>query len=662
MGSSSPPPPPPPVQIDHLLSQFPITPKPDPDGPIPAQTPVPVAARSALMLALTPELCDVLHRELAPSPDDDPFFARCLRQSQLRLEALAASLQPPSSSSSAAPLARVPPPPPSLPPQQELQVRLPQEPGAGSGSNPSSSKKRARAATEVVRATHLSPADHLRYRALVRRARLTFEALRSSYQRQETSSGLRNRHDLRASSQMLAAGHWLHRDVRIVGDIPGVLVGDAFYYRAEICVVGLHTAPQAGIGYIPASLLDEGHPVATSIVSSGGYLDDEDTGDVLVYTGSGGRQRHRLDHHANQTLERGNLALHNSYLYGVEVRVIRGHDIDHGPHRKVYVYDGLYRVVSSTFGPGKSGHDVCKFKLVRLPGQDDLASKTWHTAKLLKESMDARIRPPRYISLDLSKGAEVLRVPVCNKLDDDRSPLLFEYIVHPEFPVPPAHEPVKQHRGCHCTTGCGSKCRCERKNGGGPLYTEDETLVMGRPVVYECGALCGCPVTCVNRVTQRGMKHRLEVFRSNETGWGVRALDLIQPGAFVCEYTGHVVVMDDQPGSALMEGRSIIDPRRFPERWREWGDASAVEPNMKRRQFTKLAGPGYVLDVSHKRNVACYISHSCTPNVFLQFVLRGNEDESFPHLMVFAMETIPPMRELSIDYGIDGEIMELMGS
>jgi euchromatic histone-lysine N-methyltransferase len=42
--------------------------------------------------------------------------------------------------------------------------------------------------------------------------------------------------------------------------------------------------------------------------------------------------------------------------------------------------------------------------------------------------------------------------------------------------------------------------------------------------------------------------------------------------------------------------------------------------------------------------------------VFLQFVLRGNEDESFPHLMVFAMETIPPMRELSIDYGIDMEL------
>ena len=150
---------------------------------------------------------------------------------------------------------------------------------------------------------------------------------------------------------MLSAGHWLHREVRLVDDIPGVLVGDAFYYRTEICVVGLHTAPQAGIGYIPRRLLDVGQSIATSIVSSGGYLDDEDTDDVLVYTGCGGRQRNLVNHSADQTLERGNLVLHNSYLYGVEVCVIRCHDVDQGPHRKVYVYDDLYRVVSSTFDP-----------------------------------------------------------------------------------------------------------------------------------------------------------------------------------------------------------------------------------------------------------------------------------------------------------------------
>ncbi|CAL5014195.1 unnamed protein product [Urochloa decumbens] len=645
-----PSPPPPPPQISHLLSQlgqFPVTPKPDPDGPI---TPIPAAAAPPpLMLALTPELCDAIRQELAPSPDDDAYFASCLRQSQLYLDAVAARLRLPSSSSSA-----VAPPPP-LPPRQGEQE---QPAAAGSSSSPASSaKKRARPAAEMVRVANLGPADHLHYRALVRRARLTFEALRGIYQREEPSAGARNRADLRASSFMLSAGHWLHREVRIVGHIPGVLVGDAFYYRAELCVVGLHTAPQAGIGYIPGSLTNEGHPVATSIVSSGGYLDDEDTGDVLVYTGSGGRQRNRLDHHADQTLERGNLALHNSYLYGVEVRVIRGHICGLTPNatgRKVYVYDGLYRVVSSTFGPGKSGHDVCKFKLVRLPGQDELGSKSWHTAKQLKDAMDARIRPPRYISLDLSKGTEHLRVPVCNKLDDDRSPLQFEYTVRPKFPVPPATGTGKRQRGCHCATGCGSKCRCQRKNAGGPVYSEDGTLVLGRPVVYECGASCGCPLTCVNRVTQRGMKHRLEVFRSHETGWGVRALDLIPPGAFVCEFSGDVVLMDDDSGKGLTEGRSIIDPKRFPKRWKEWGDAS-INPRYNRGpQSAEFAGPGYLLDVSHKRNAACYISHSCTPNVFLQFVVHGNEDERCPHLMVFAMETIPPTRELSIDYGVDG--------
>ncbi|CAO2190234.1 unnamed protein product [Urochloa humidicola] len=640
------PSPPPPPQI---APQFPVTPKPDPDGPIAPQPPIPAAAPPPLMLALTPELCDALRQELTPSPDDDAYFASCLRQSQLYLDAVAARLRGPSSSSSSA--AAPPPPATPLPPRQG-----PPSYGSNPSTNFPANKKRARPGAEMVRVANLGPADHLYYRALVRRARLAFEALRGLYQRQEPSAGARNRADLRASSFMLSAGRWLHREVRIVGHIPGVLVGDAFYYRAELCVVGLHTAPQAGIGYIPGSLVNEGHPVATSIVSSGGYLDDEDTGDVLVYTGSGGRQRNRVDHHADQTLERGNLALHNSYLYGVEVRVIRGHICDNAT-RKVYVYDGLYRVVSSTFGPGKSGHDVCKFKLVRLPGQDELGTKSWHTAKQLNDAMDARIRPPRYISLDLSKGTELLRVPVCNKLDDDRSPLLFEYTVRPEFPVPPAPATGKRQRGCHCGTGCGSnsKCRCERKNAGGPVYNEDGTLLLGRPVVYECGASCGCPITCLNRVTQRGMKHRLEVFRSHETGWGVRALDLIPPGAFVCEFSGDVVVMDgDHSGKGLMEDRSIIDPKRFPERWREWGDASAVDPSNRVPQFTKFAGPGYVLDVSHKRNVACYISHSCTPNVFLQFVVHGNEDEQYPHLMVFAMETIPPMRELSIDYGIDG--------
>ncbi|PNT73865.1 hypothetical protein BRADI_1g03235v3 [Brachypodium distachyon] len=254
-------------------------------------------------------------------------------------------------------------------------------------------------------------------------------------------------------------------------------------------------------------------------------------------------------------------------------------------------------------------------------------------------------------------------VPVCNKVDQDNSPLDFEYIAHPDFPAYRVRWPVKRYQACRCGTACGAagrlsaaacKCACVLKNGGGPAYNADGTLVRGRPMVYECGALCGCPAaSCLNRVTQRGMEHRLEVFRSKETEWGVRTLDLIQPGAFVCEYSGDVLTVDD--GQSTDWG-NYVDPRKFPARWMEWGDASAALPDKEEGQhkFPELTtGPGYVLDVSRRRNLAVYISHSSAPNVFAQFVIRGNEDESYPHLMVFAMDTIPPMRELSVDYGID---------
>ena len=59
------------------------------------------------------------------------------------------------------------------------------------------------------------------------------------------------------------------------------------------------------------------------------------------------------------------------------MRVIRGVNckLYNRGHNKVYIYDGLYRVVSSTFGRGKSGYNICKFKLLRLPGQANWAAR-----------------------------------------------------------------------------------------------------------------------------------------------------------------------------------------------------------------------------------------------------------------------------------------------
>jgi len=192
------------------------------------------------------------------------------------------------------------------------------------------------------------------------------------------------------------------------------------------------------------------------------------------------------------------------------------------------------------------------------------------------------------------------------------------------------------------------------KNGGEFAYDHNGILVRGKPLVFECGPFCRCPPTCRNRVTQRGLRNRLEVFRSRETGWGVRSLELIQAGAFICEYAG-VVLTRDQAQILSMNGDTLIYPNRFSSRWAEWGDLSQIFTDYVRPSYPLVPPLDFAMDVSRMRNVACYMSHSTTPNVLVQFVLYDHNNLMFPHLMLFAMENIPPMRELSLDYGVADE-------
>ncbi|KAL6957474.1 hypothetical protein U1Q18_045623 [Sarracenia purpurea var. burkii] len=73
----------------------------------------------------------------------------------------------------------------------------------------------------------------------------------------------------------------------------------------------------------------------------------------------------------------------------------------------------------------------------------------------------------------------------------------------------------------------------------------DEELIEPKAVVFECGPNCGCGPGCVNRTSQRGLRYRLEVFRTPKKGWGVRSWDFIPSGAPVCEYTGTLMRTDE---------------------------------------------------------------------------------------------------------------------
>jgi hypothetical protein len=68
-------------------------------------------------------------------------------------------------------------------------------------------------------------------------------------------------------------------------------------------------------------------------VVSGGYPDDEDHGDVIVYTGQGGRDPDTKQQVADQQLSKRNLGLARCRIDGLPVRVVRGADGDpiHSP-------------------------------------------------------------------------------------------------------------------------------------------------------------------------------------------------------------------------------------------------------------------------------------------------------------------------------------------
>ncbi len=81
--------------------------------------------------------------------------------------------------------------------------------------------------------------------------------------------------------------------------------------------------------------------VGSSIVLSGGYVDDEDMGDVIIYTGEGGRDPNSGQQIADQQLVSGNMALAENHLSGIPFRVHRGKaHVSDMPEGFRYRYDG----------------------------------------------------------------------------------------------------------------------------------------------------------------------------------------------------------------------------------------------------------------------------------------------------------------------------------
>ncbi|XP_031976780.1 histone-lysine N-methyltransferase SETMAR isoform X1 [Corvus moneduloides] len=190
--------------------------------------------------------------------------------------------------------------------------------------------------------------------------------------------------------------------------------------------------------------------------------------------------------------------------------------------------------------------------------------------------------------------------------------------------------------GCSCrSSSCVAPecpCLCRGENYSSSLclrLPEQHEQHFSRPV-FECNSLCQCGDGCQNRLVQRGLQLRLQVFCTERKGWGVRALEPVPRGRFVCEYAGEVLGFAE--AHRRIQAQTAQDPNYI----------IAVREHLHDERVMET-----FVDPTHIGNVGRFLNHSCEPNLFMVPV---RVDSMVPRLALFAAADISAGEELSYDY------------
>nr|KAJ0191188.1 hypothetical protein LSAT_V11C800425300 [Lactuca sativa] len=164
-----------------------------------------------------------------------------------------------------------------------------------------------------------------------------------------------------------------------------------------------------------------------------------------------------------------------------------------------------------------------------------------------------------------------------------------------------------------------------------------------RGFIKECWLKCGCNKKCGNRVVQCGIKHKLQVFMTHGgKGWGVRTLEDLPKGAFVCEYVGEVLTNTELYNRVAQSSKK--DEYAHPVLLdADWGGESEFKDE-----------EALCLDATYYGNVARFINHRCFDSNLVEIPVEvENPDRHYYHLAFFTTRKVKALEELTRDYGID---------
>uniref|UniRef100_A0A3B4B7B1 Euchromatic histone-lysine N-methyltransferase 2 n=1 Tax=Periophthalmus magnuspinnatus TaxID=409849 RepID=A0A3B4B7B1_9GOBI len=231
---------------------------------------------------------------------------------------------------------------------------------------------------------------------------------------------------------------------------------------------------------------------------------------------------------------------------------------------------------------------------------------------------------------DIAQGYENVPIPCVNSVDDEGCPSDYKYVSENcETSAMNIDRNITHLQHCSCTDDCSSSnCLC------GQLsircwYDKDQRLLqefnkIEPPLIFECNVACSCYRTCKNRVVQAGIKVRLQLYRTEKMGWGVRALQDIPQGSFICEYVGELI--SDAEADVREDDSYLFD-------------------------LDNKDGEVYCIDARYYGNISRFINHLCDPNLIPVRVFMLHQDLRFPRIAFFSSRDILSGQELGFDYG-----------
>ncbi|TKY52093.1 Histone-lysine N-methyltransferase SUVR4 [Spatholobus suberectus] len=169
-----------------------------------------------------------------------------------------------------------------------------------------------------------------------------------------------------------------------------------------------------------------------------------------------------------------------------------------------------------------------------------------------------------------------------------------------------------------------------------------------RKFIKECWRKCGCDMQCGNRVVQRGLRCKLQVFLTREgKGWGVRTLEDLPKGYFVCEYAGEILTNTEL--YERITQNSGNDRHTYPVTLdADWGSEGVLKDE-----------EALCLDATYNGNVARFINHRCSDANLIDIPVEvETPDRHYYHLALFTNRNVNAYEELTWDYGIDFDDLE----